>query len=233
MRSKAERKSFVCHDISSTLRRMTERGFRPLFFAEAMKIRTDAEKNSQYWGDDVLSVSLRATGKTSGGNGVDLYVHSPHYFLDPDHIDDVIEGMKLKDGIAILPNEEFIRLLKLGENGEGVIIVDHDKLKTPYGLRVSVDSALEIPATLAYFGGDVDVAKGYFDKYKLYMNTIGIEWNTGDLRYGVPVGRFLYFDNALCGLRVYDIEDMGHLGLFIGERFRKYDPSFDYLTYDY
>jgi hypothetical protein len=185
------------------------------FMPELIDTKIFSDKSARVWQTWFLTPSVRATGKTRGGNSVVAYAHIPTYFSDPKNIARAVkEG--LRDGAGRLPNEEWQKILD-SEDGKRVFVVDHNVLRnSPSGI-IKVSKALSHPQTILFVGGE-ERAEQYLTKHEsVYGSNIGI-WHSNDLQEdGVAVAR------PLCAGGDYDYGLFGsgrldNIGRFLGVR---------------
>ena len=185
-------KEFYSQSSDDPLRDLQEQGYSTLYMPELTQKRINSERKSKFWNPWITSISIKATGKTINKTPVVLYVHTQNYTSDP------ILRKTLNRVImaGIMPEKEFLRLLKLGEGGDKkVLLVPYYKLRnSPSGI-MSIDDALDHPQTIPFLGGE-DIAKNYLKKHKEFFgNEIGI-YHSNDLSKE-PAWRWLYISQNL------------------------------------
>ena len=174
-------------------------------------------KGHLIWGQWYDSVSLKATGRTKGGNAVVIFAHIENYFSDYRNIRKARKERKMINGAGILPQKEFDRLLDC-EDSKTVFVLDHSVLKfASYGWT-NVSAIREHPMLKPFLAVSDEEVDLYLSKYKsIFGERIGI-WNSDDLA-DMPLGRLLflgsYDDLGLGG----DI-NLDYSGRFVGVRER-------------
>ncbi len=213
-------KEFYELDLAKALEECQASGYAALFAPDLADAKITASKYSPLWQKWYTAASIKATGRTKQRNPVVVYAHVPNYFSDPENIRKAVEK-GLTNGAGIMPQKELLRLLEL--EGEGVFVVDYDKLRKSESGVISVEHALEHPQTIPFLG-EKERAEKYLAKHKKsYGNKIGI-WYSDDLRVrGDPLGRLLFFggscncsDSRLSGLN--GVSTLNYSGRFFGVR---------------
>lgn len=188
--------------LSNALRRGRRDGFHPAFAPEIVGSRLQ----DRYWGRSYATQSIRATGCTKHGQKVDIYVHTEHWFSNPENILSAyrrdFNDLTL-NGAARMPQEEFDRLIdldeKTNEHGSRIVwVIDHGELWRARSKVMTTEEALEHPQTKPFIG-DETKAELYLTKHKeRYGDKIGV-WRIDD--FGTePRARPLFFGSNHLGL---------------------------------
>ena len=217
-------KLFYADRTDDALKNCRQLGHRPLFMPEVIDERIRAPNNSFLWTNWLSATSIRATGTTTSGTPVVLYVHTGNSFIEPATITARMNKLTI-NGAGAISIEEFRRLLKLGENGETdkagnrlVHIVDYNTLKPSTNELMPLSGALEHLETIPFIGSE-ERAKRYFARFKeVYCkDEIRIE-RYDDLNGDQPLGRFLFvgFDYHGIGLGCFGCVGLNRAGRFVG-----------------
>lgn len=188
--------------LSNALRRGWRDGFHPAFAPEIVGSRLQ----DRYWGRSYATQSIRATGYTKHGQKVDIYVHTEHWFSNPENIllayRRDFNDLTL-NGAARMPQEEFDRLIdldeKTNEHGDRIVwVIGHGALWRARSKVMTIEEALEHPQTKPFIGNETK-AGPYLAKHKeRYGDKIGI-WYSDDLGTE-PRARPLFFGSDHLGL---------------------------------
>ena len=221
-------KPFYSDKLATALRNCLAAGYRPLYLPEIIQMRLLSSGDSWLWQKWFTTPSIEATGRTKQGTPIILYVHTENIFSNPANIDAAIHR-EIRFGYYAIPNAEFRRLLKLGENGETdksgnrlVWVIDHEKLKSFRSKMLtvikSVSAALRHHQILPFIGSE-DLARVYLARFLEVYNKDEIILTDTDVNdiSDQPTGRPLFvgdgnsWDGGFGGSKFLDLN-----GRFVG-----------------
>lgn len=187
-------KEFYDADADKALESLQRDGYQGLYMPELAEKRIETPFTSKVWGNFITTLSIRLTGKTIKRSPVVLYVHTKNCTSDQEYLRKSLRNF-IK-GAGTLPEDEFIRLLKLADRGDkNIILVPYYKLRNSFSGMMSIDDALDHPQTIPFFGSE-DRAKKYLQRHKEVLgDEIGI-FHCADLS-DKPIWRWLYLGHNL------------------------------------
>src|SRR3989344_5842517 len=155
MIGKKEYEIFEKENIVATLRACEKAGYSPLFMPEFAVLRIAHPGLFKDWG---RTMSIRATGRTSGCTAVEIYAHVPGPWSQRQYISDMISEGRLINYVLPLSQQAFAALVKRdGEIHDGIRLVkvrDHAQAQKAKFGEQTLDEALENPHVQDFFGGE-------------------------------------------------------------------------------
>ena len=117
-----EGKEFYNRNIAQALEDSQSNGYIPLFMPKLIDQRTQNPKSKLLWNNWFIAPSLRATGQTSQGSKVVVYVHKENHFSNLNNVRTAT--IHLINGAGIIPQEEFQKYINEdGKEEEGIRLV--------------------------------------------------------------------------------------------------------------
>ena len=184
---------------------------RALFMSELVDARILSDEGSVFWQKGFNSQSVVVTGRTKGGSAVVVYGHVPSYFSDPANIRRSKER-SLEDGAGYFPENEFESLL--AQEGEGVFVVDYERLKSSVSGVIGVSEALDHPMVVPFLGGQ-ERAELYLRRHEQVVGSMIGVYHVDDLR-DTPVGRLLFVNSSNGNGGLDGCGDLYKYGRFVG-----------------
>ncbi len=207
-----EGEEFYASTAGGALRNCQNRGFEAVFMPELIDARIAAAKEARVWQTWFTAPSIRATGRSKGGNPVVVYAHVPNYLCNPDNIDGANNKGLVNAGM--LPENEFKRLLDL-QDDDAVFVIDYSALKNSESDLIDLKNALRHPQTIPFLGGR-ERAERYLDKHnEVYGDKIGV-WHSDDLDEQ-PLARLLVVGHDLY-YGLYGFSSINYDACFVGVR---------------
>lgn len=202
---------FYHSEIDTALENCLDAGYTPLFMPQLVDHRIKADKGDPLWQQWFSTPSIRATGKTSDGKDLVLYVHTDNPLCNPTYMREARQDeTKRINWAAKIEQAEFDRLAQLGldkatdpSGNQLVYVVSHADLMKSKSNVIAVKDALQHPQTIPFLGGEERASK-YLEKHQeIYGKKIGV-WHQNDLHKGSPLARLLF---------VGDLDDGGLYGV--------------------
>ncbi|MDP3728895.1 MAG: hypothetical protein Q8R18_05610 [bacterium] len=169
-------------------------GYSPLFLPEFAALKIVYPALFQDWG---RSMSIYASGRTSSGSEVDIYVHVPGEWSEMGYILNAISEKKLINGALPLTQKSFDALEKRnGETKDGirlVTVMDYARMNSGKSGEPRLDKVL--PDVQAFLGGE-EQAEAYYQAHrKVYGNKMQFYYNNYNNDHStVPVAHPLMLD---------------------------------------